>query len=245
MSAAAIFHTPKGDLAAGHVPRVVGTISTSLDPAPAEVPSDLIELRIDLIGNDDTWLARAAKLRSAGIPVIGTIRMSSEGGKWVGNDEQRLWAYRDALPHVSAIDVELRADIARGLAQEAKGLGKVAIVSFHDFQKTPRASELEWTVRQAERFASIVKITTMVNTAEDLTALESLLKRPWDVPICVMGMGPMGSQTRVDFPQKGSCLTYGWLDSANAPGQLSAAELVKELTARIPAYAAGRRSKSL
>src|SRR4051812_117112 len=104
MSAPAIFYTPRGELAAGPVPRVVGTISSDFDPQPSEVHSDIVELRIDLIG-DDTWLARAAKLRSAGIPVIGTIRISSEGGKWTGTEEQRLWAYRNVLPHVSAIDV--------------------------------------------------------------------------------------------------------------------------------------------
>ena len=150
MSASAVFHTPKGEVAAGSVPRVVGTISTSLDPNPTEVPSDIVELRIDLIGSDDTWLARAAKLRSAGIPVIGTIRMSSEGGRWAGNEEQRLWAYRQALPHVSAIDVELRADIARGWHRKRRAWARYALFPFM-ISRTLRASELEWTVRQAER----------------------------------------------------------------------------------------------
>ena len=48
-----------------------------------------------------------------------------------------------------------------------------------------------------------MKITTMVNSAEDIGALEGLFKREWDVPVCVMGMGPLGSQTRIVFPEKG------------------------------------------
>jgi 3-dehydroquinate dehydratase len=42
-------------------------------------------------------------------------------------------------------------------------------------------------------------------------------------------MGPAYAQTRVRYPKLGSCLTYGYLDKATAPGQFSAAELTRRL----------------
>ena len=47
--------------------------------------------------------------------------------------------------------------------------------------------------------------------------------------ICVMGMGEAGAISRVALPCAGSCLVYGSLDHATAPGQLSCRELSREL----------------
>jgi 3-dehydroquinate dehydratase len=43
-------------------------------------------------------------------------------------------------------------------------------------------------------------------------------------------MGELGGATRVELAKRGSCLVYGFHDQANAPGQLSCAELRKQLT---------------
>jgi 3-dehydroquinate dehydratase-1 len=40
-----------------------------------------------------------------------------------------------------------------------------------------------------------------------------------------MGMGPLGRLSRLVLAQAGSCLNYGYLRAANAPGQWSAKEL--------------------
>jgi 3-dehydroquinate dehydratase len=42
-------------------------------------------------------------------------------------------------------------------------------------------------------------------------------------------MGDAWKQTRIAFPKLGSCLAYGYLDKPTAPGQVSAAELVRQL----------------
>ena len=238
------FRTGMRELTAGPIPRVVGTVSSHFEPKPAMVLADIVELRLDLIPEDANWVGWCDQLEQAGLPVIGTIRMSAEGGRWSGEELERLASYRELLPHVSAVDVEFRAEIARSLAAEAKAAGKVCILSFHDFQKTPSENELQDVVREAQHFASLVKITTMANTEADLATLESLLQEPLSVPLCVMGMGSLGSETRIAFPTRGSCLTYGYLDESNAPGQLSAAILVKELSARLPAYKESRSKPS-
>jgi len=61
------------------------------------------------------------------------------------------------------------------------------------------------------------------------------LSRRGKQPLCVIGMGNAWKQTRVSFPKLGSCLTYGYLDQPTAPGQVSAAELVRQLREHLKA----------
>src|SRR5205085_12434650 len=110
------------------------------------------------------------------------------------------------------------------------------IISFHDFVRTPPLAEMEAVVAKAQTFAGIVKITTMANTDQDIDTLRQLLKGRWEVPLCVMGMGEWGAQTRVSLAVASSCLIYGYLDKPMAPGQLPASELVRQLRKALPAY---------
>ncbi len=74
----------------------------------------------------------------------------------------------------------------------------------------------------------------MVKSSRHIATLEGLLSDDWSVPLCVIGMGPLGTPTRLSFATAGSCLTYGYLDKPAAPGQWPAKEL----------YAALRKSPS-
>jgi 3-dehydroquinate dehydratase type I len=211
---------------------VVGTWISSpdgLSDNPADIKSDLVELRIDQMGVETGWQSCARQLEACGIPVIITPRHVSEGGKWDRPEAERLRIYESALKCASLVDVEFKSSIAEAVCRAAKIEKKLCILSFHDFAKTPPLAELEAVVSEAGSLASIVKITTMVQGKEDIETLETLLKHRLQVPLCVMGMGGLGSETRFRFPKLGSCLTYGWLDQANAPGQLSARELVRRL----------------
>jgi 3-dehydroquinate dehydratase I len=84
-----------------------------------------------------------------------------------------------------------------------------------------------------------VKIVTMVHRRADRETLRQLLVAGGGPPRCVMGMGELAQPTRVEFPVLGSCLTYGYLDRPAAPGQPAAAELVRQLRARLPADTTG------
>jgi len=89
--------------------------------------------------------------------------------------------------------------------------------------------ELCAIVENGQTIGSIVKISTMINQESDAGVLESLLQRSWVKPLCVIGMGQAWSGTRISFAKLGSCLTYGYLDKPTAPGQMSAAELARQL----------------
>jgi 3-dehydroquinate dehydratase-1 len=213
--------TPKGELAVGPVPRVVGTLSAFPVPKNAPEVCDIVEVRLDLLGTSVVW-------PQIDLPILLTIRSSVEGGKWNGTDKERFELYCQWIPQVAAVDVELNSPIAGDICKYASEAGVASIVSFHDFSATPKLETLEAIVERGRRVCSIVKIVTLTNTERDVEILRTLLGKR-NGPLCVMGMGQHAAMTRVEFPKLGSCLTYGYLDKPLAPGQTSAAELSAQL----------------
>lgn len=229
-----------GSLEIGRIPRVVGTVCTFDSLARlktfTEKSFDIAELRLDEVGTSHDWLNECRLLKGSGRPVILTLRSATEGGKSHLANNERKAIIETALPVVSAIDVEFQSGLADSLYTQAKALGKALVSSYHNFQKTPSLDELSAIVLEAKKQASVVKISTFVTSPVDLKTLEALLQKDWGVPICVIGMGPLGTSTRVSFPCSGSCLTYGYLDVPSAPGQLPARTLVEQLRKLLPAF---------
>ncbi len=230
------FRIPGGTLPVGTVPRVVGTLS-ALPPTLPPLLCDVAEIRLDQLLEVTNWVERGQAIEAQGIPVILTVRLHSEGGKWNGPDQERSALYQKALSSLSAVDVELRSNICHEVAAEAKAQGKLCIVSYHDFNHTPPLDLLEAVVTQAQEFASIVKVVTLTESREHEETLRQLLAKKWKTPLCVMGMGTLGPDTRVTFPALGSCLTYGYLDAPAAPGQMPAGEVAERLRLTLPIYA--------
>ena len=211
-----------GNVMLGATPRVVGTVSKT--DTLARLPTrdcDIIELRLDLLGTD--------VLRPLEQPVIATVRLAGEGGKWTQPDEARLPLFEAALRQCAAVDIELRSALLEKISALACRHGKALIVSYHDFNKTPPLSELQHVMARAANYGTVVKIATLAKTEDDLVVLRELFKENCSAALCVLGMGPLGPQTRSEFPSLGSCLVYGYLDEPVAPGQPSARELMKRL----------------
>ncbi|MFH0879338.1 MAG: type I 3-dehydroquinate dehydratase, partial [Lentisphaerota bacterium] len=129
--------------------------------------------------------------------------------------------YRMMLPGVSAIDVEGRSDLFQPLAAGAREQGKAIIASFHDFQRTPALPVLrKMAFRARKHGATVVKIAAMIRGVGDIAVLYQALELQKAGPLCVIGMGPLGMSTRIGLPCLGSCLAYGHLERASAPGQI-------------------------
>jgi 3-dehydroquinate dehydratase-1 len=229
-----------GDLRVGEIPCVVGTIS-SLELLNSFAASgvnvcDIVEIRADEIGTQAAWLAAGKEIEALGMPVIFTARLHKEGGKWVRQDKLRMPLFEDALKHLSAVDVELQSKLMPAVCKLAKSLKKSTVVSFHDFNKTPGLDRLKAIASKSAEHASVVKISTMAKTNRDILTLQKLLECDFGVPLCVIGMGPAATRTRITFPTMGSCLTYGYLDVPSAPGQLSARTLNEQLRSILPGY---------
>ncbi len=222
------------------VPRVVGAITTrpGLEAFGRTYANDcdIAEVRLDQIGIFPGWQDACRAIEAGGTPVLLTVRSAQEGGKWTGTEAERLAVYRQGLACASLMDVEHSSRLASQLKPDLDRAKKALIVSFHDFAGTPSAAALDTLIREASPLASIVKIAVMVNTDADLAVLDALLGRAQQLPLCLIGMGAKGTPTRTGYPARGACLTYGFLDSLNAPGQISAGDLVRHLRRTLPAY---------
>jgi 3-dehydroquinate dehydratase I len=173
-----------------------------------------------------------AKVRTAARrPLLLTLRSRAEGGKLPRRfpEQDRLRLFRAALSEVSAVDVELSAeDIARHVVFEAHKRGRAAVVSYHNFRKTPSPSVLRGIVRQARRFAAdILKVAVTAKTAGDAERLKEFSRNAGFPRRVFIAMGPKGVDSRVNGARWGSCLTYGYVRRPAAPGQLSVRELAE------------------
>jgi len=238
-----------GQLVLGRVPRVVGTITQrdTLEElgADPQFPCDIVEVRLDMIGTEiPGWINATRNIEASGYPVILTIRLAVEGGNWSLNDALRAPLYKHAVEELSVIDVEFSSVLHADLCQRASEHGKPVIVSVHDFERTPPLEELQRILESIlEHPSAIPKIVTMVTCNKDIETLRLLLSWNTGRPICVLGMGSRGRGTRTSFPALGSCLTYGFIDAASAPGQFTASELVAHLQESMPAYRTDRAAR--
>lgn len=229
-------HTPIrfGNIMLGPGARVVGTVSQAATLAQlatgTERNCDIVEIRLDLIGSDTPhWIEQAKAIEGRGMPVIVTIRLVEEGGQWRQADSSRLPLFESALRQLTAADIELRSPLVEKVSKLAYQRRRPLIVSYHDFKKTPSRDELKKVMMGAANYGTIVKIVTQTNTEADVATLRTVFQGTCTAALCVMGMGPLGPQTRTEFSKLGSCLTYGYLDAPIAPGQVAARDLMQEL----------------
>ena len=215
---------------------IVGCIATeallrrSARKPPADC--DLAEVRLDLTGVcGGEWMELCAAVQEQGRPVLLTIRDRREGGEWRGREAERLALYLAGLKSVSVVDVEIGAGASvEMIIQAAHRRGVKVVGSFHDFHGTPELSRLRAMEHRGRNLGvDVVKIATLVKSSSDLARLYALPSHAKG-PISAMGMGPLGAVSRVALPCAGSCLVYGALEKATAPGQLTCHDLAAELT---------------
>lgn len=240
-------------------PLVVGTVRPDglarLASLPAsERGADVIEARFDLalpasapapapLPDLSPFFPACDALERTGSPVLGTIRLVADGGRWP-DDAGRLSWFERIVAVVSSVDVEVESAIAPAVVAAARERQRQVIVSHHDFAGTPALDVLEAIVSRAVALgADIVKLATMVRGPDDHDLLLELLRRhraglSSSAPpaLALVGMGPNGTALRAYLPCVGSRLTYGFLDQTAAPGQLAAPELVRRLRTDCPAY---------
>ncbi len=223
-------------------PAVVGTVSTARTLSQIATDSagcDIVEVRYDTVGGDVKGVLDACRrLTAADVPVVFTLRLASEGGNWTAADSARREILLQALPFVTAVDIELQSVLLPAICEPIRSAQCGLILSYHNFTQTPNLETLTEIVDRAAAFTpSIVKIATMPDSSRDLGVLMELLDRNADTAMSVMAMGPLGTGSRIFFPVMGSCLTYGFMDSVSAPGQLESRVLVERLKEIHPGYA--------
>jgi|SRR5882724_3399580 len=198
--------------------------------------ADIVEIRLDVWGNffrEEMQEKMTRFQNKVGIPMLVTFRGGHPFPSWWQPVHWR------ALSAASLIDVEWNPKYPwREIAKNAKKFNLGLIISHHDYQATPSEKNLLKIARAAYgKKADIVKIATRVKSEAEIRMLLDLNARfaPKKL-MTVMGMGPMGTLSRITAPLFRACLLYGYIGTPTASGQLPYRELQDRIRALYPRY---------
>jgi 3-dehydroquinate dehydratase-1 len=198
--------------------------------------ADVVEIRLDLWGNffREDMLEKMARFKEKiGLPMLVSFRGGHPFPVWWQPVHWR------ALSHASLIDVEWNPKYPwRVIQKNARKYNLGLLISHHDYQGTPSEKALLKLARAAyAKKADIVKIATRVKSEQDTRILLNVAQRfaPKRL-ITIMGMGPMGTLSRLVAPLYQSCLVYGYIGTPTANGQLPYRELQERIRSLYPRY---------
>jgi len=198
--------------------------------------ADIVEIRLDIWGNffREEMLEKMARFKSkVGIPMLVSFRGGHPFPAWWQPVHWR------ALASASLIDVEWNPKYPwRDIIRNVKKLNLGLIISHHDYQSTPSEKNLIKIAKTAyTKKADIVKIATRLKTEADIRTLLSVNTRfsPKKL-MSVMGMGPLGTLSRLVSPLFHTCLLYGYIGTPTASGQLPYRDLQDRIRSLYPRY---------
>ncbi len=192
---------------------------------------DLLEFRVDQFEDRDLDFIKnlGKKVREKNFGIILTIRLKEEGGADIP-DEQRFSMFQYLIEIADIIDIELNSKINKKVIDLAKDNGKYALVSYHDFEKTPSKEEIQKIIDKGKDLkADIIKYAFKVNTIDDVGRILSITYQNQDKLLVAIGMGDLGKITRVAGFFFGSKITYTYTGKSFAPGQIELNTLIEEL----------------
>jgi 3-dehydroquinate dehydratase I len=215
-----------GSVPLGHRPEIVGVVADFFPIDKLKSISDLgisiLELRVDLISNSVSEITDYINLiRSLNkFALLLTIRKTPE------NESLRLSLFKQLIPLVDGVDVDVNTDICTEIKEYTKDEKKLLVVSYHNFERTPVFDELLEITKKANLLqADIIKIATMPNEQSDVLDLLAFPKKADLENFVIISMGEIGRISRAIAPLFGSLFTYSSIGDAVAPGQFSVEEL--------------------
>ena len=186
---------------------------------------EMAEIRLDLCPLSDQDITELFSLCDK--PLVATCRMG-EGAPQEA--ERRLSLAMEAGAKYCDLELEAPAPVGKRLRRKAAETGSIFIRSYHNYEYTPSAEELHAIVGQCRRFgAEVVKIAVKANSAEDVSAVESLYADYPEGSLLAFCMGAAGVQSRVDCLRLGAPFSFAALGDKTAEGQLQLAEMNREL----------------
>ena len=240
---------PRGRVELGLRTRVIAPLTSGsrgglLDEAAVvgDEPVDLVEWRADsmvraLAGSSfaaapdlvgELTATAGALLGASALPLIATVRTSSEGGAAHLDDSEYCALVASLAVMADAVDVEIGREGAPDLVREAQRAGARVIASHHDFGGTPGDEELAGVLAAMNHAgADVLKIACAprsgVDVARVLTA-GAWAREAYDRPVIAIAMGRLGGPTRFAGAALGGAATFASVGGASAPGQYTARE---------------------
>ena len=190
--------------------------------AAVKAGADAVELRLDYLDITPTAEDIASLLEGAPVETIVTCRPTAEGGKFTGNETDRLALLAEAVRHgASWIDVE-----AAVTPQYRPGPAGRVILSRHDFKRCPADLD-DIAARLDASEAAVNKIAFAAAGPEDALRAFDVIRKS-NKPTLALAMGEAGVISRILAGKFEAFGTFGALDSGkqSAPGQPTVAELV-------------------
>ena len=195
---------------------------------------DVVEWRMDYYEEDLQEAAMLIHEKLKEKVLLATFRTKEEGGQRAISIDDYMDLNEWILKHqyCDMIDFEYffcENELNR-LIEMAHENHIVVILSKHDFEKTPAAEEMMLYMKMMQRKqGDISKVAVMPQDKDDVL---SLLKVTWDMyknfadrPLITMSMGHDGIVSRLCGEIFGSCMTFGSVGQASAPGQIDANDL--------------------
>ena len=191
--------------------------------------ADIVEIRLDFLDQPVV----APFIAKHACPLLFTNRPIWEGGKCTAPESERIELLIEAISLKAAwVDMEFKAGKAVWMEalQAKKHSPTQLILSFHDFEGTPKDSILLDILRQMkDSGADAGKIITTATSHEDVLRTLNLLAeaRSLAFPLATFCMGKIGKISRLASVVLGGYLTYCAPDNnpGTAPGQLTVSEM--------------------
>lgn len=172
------------------------------------------------------------------IPLLFTFRTSKEGGE--KSIEKRDYVNLNkeiaSTGLIDLVDVEAFTGDAevKEVIEFSHSVNVKVVASNHDFDKTPSKGDIVSRLRKMQDLgADVPKIAVMpkckLDVLELLEATVIMNEQYATRPIITMSMSGQGVISRLCGEAFGSCLTFGAVNKASAPGQINVEELDKVL----------------
>ena len=190
--------------------------------------SDYVEIRFDFLKTDE--IPKTLEIIKKDLKkVVCTLRPKSEGGKFEGDEKERIAilkliaAYDPFLLDIEFNTIKKNKELAKYLKSTKTKL----LISWHDFKKTPKFSELKNMMNQMTKFSHNVKIVTTAKSVDDSIRTLQLYSKNGKNNLIAFAMGDSGRVSRILCLYLGSPYTYVSLGKPVAPGQFSVDEVKK------------------
>jgi len=196
--------------------------------------SDYAEIRFDFLKTEEIPQT-LENIKDDLKKIICTLRPKSEGGKFEGNEKERVAILKlIAEYNPFLLDVEFNTiKKNKELAKYLKSTKTKLLISWHDFKKTPKFLELKNKMNQMSKFSNNVKIVTTAKSAKDSTITLQLYSQNKKNSLIAFAMGDNGRLSRILCLYLGSPYTYVSLGKPIAPGQFSVDEVKKIISLKM------------